>query len=285
MAIECEARAGQLTVRGLSLGGVQTCLHVPQMDLLFDVGYAPRSLAAVPRLFITHGHGDHCAGLVSLLSNRMLLGLKKPLQVFAPAAICSALTTAVEAFESIQNHPYRWSLTPVQAGDEIDVGKGRTVSVYRSVHVIPCLGYTVWETVRKLKAEFKLLPGPEIARRKHAGDDLFDVVRRPLVSFPGDTTIKVLDQQPHLYESRLLILEATYLDQRRTAAQCRKHGHVHLDEVIERAAHFNNDHVVFTHFSQSYRPLEVSELLAQRIPENFKPQWHALLPETATWPG
>ena len=64
MAIPVEVQAGQVTVRGLSLGGVETCLQVPQFDLLFDVGHCPRSFAGTGRLFITHGHADHAGGLV-----------------------------------------------------------------------------------------------------------------------------------------------------------------------------------------------------------------------------
>ncbi len=276
MAVPCEVTAGQLTVRGLSIGGVETCLQIPQLDVVFDVGHCPRSFVTTKRLFITHAHGDHAGGLVGMLSHRLLYRLDTPLEVYAPAPICDAIRVAVAAWEGVQGHPFKWNLHPVEPGDEIPLSGGRYVRVFRSVHVIHCVDYAVWERVRKLKPEFVGLPGPEIAARKHAGEDLFDTRERPLCAFCGDTTAKVLDQQPWLLKTRVLILEATYLDDRRTVQQCKEHGHVHLDELIE--------HLVLTHFSQSYKPAEVREIVERRF-TGTRPQVHCLLPETTTWPG
>jgi ribonuclease Z len=285
MAVACDLQVGQLSVRGLSLGGIQTCIQVPQFDLLFDIGFLPRSFASTRRLFITHGHGDHTSGLLALLASRQLYRLPFPLEVFAPAHLVPLLQTAVTAFEQMQGNAYRWSITPMTEDSEVHIGGGRIVRPFRAFHVIPCLGYTVWERVRKLKAEFKHLDGAEIGRRKRLGDDLFDEVERPLVSFCGDTTIKVLDKHPHLYQSRVLLLESTYIDQTRTAEQCLKHGHIHLDQIIERAEHFANDHLVLTHFSQNYKPADCHSIVSERLGHLIKPQLHAFAPETGTWPG
>ena len=265
---------------------MQTCLQVPQLGLLFDVGVSLRSFAGTGRVFITHGHADHCGALISMLSIRMLMGRTEPLQVYAPAPICDALRTAVDAFSSIQGHPYRYEVHPVEPGSEIDIGHKRVVRVYRSVHVIYALGYSVFETVHKLRPRFYGLPGEEIGRRKRAGEDLFDIVERSIVSFPGDTTIKTLAQNPHLYSSRVLILEATYLDARRSVEQCHNHGHVHLDEILAQADRFENEHLVLTHFSQSYKPAEVTRIVAARTANaGFRPTVQALVPASGDWPG
>jgi ribonuclease Z len=269
----------------MSLGGVETYLQVPQLSLMFDVGYCPRSLAATPRLLITHAHGDHSGGLIGMLSLRLLHGMKEPLEVYAPAPMCEGLRTAVDAYGALQGTPYRWTLKPVTPGMEFSLNRQYSVRTFESVHVTHTIGYSVWETVRKLKAEFVDLPGQEIARRKKEGEDLFNHIERPVLSFPGDTTVETLDQQPHLYESRILLLEATYLDDRRSPEQCRQHGHVHLDEVLERAERFQNQHLVLTHFSQSYQPDEIREILTRRCQGRFVPEVQPLLPNTPGWPG
>ena len=284
MALPCEVLAGQYTVRGISLGGVQTCLHVPQFDLLFDVGACPRSLAATSRLFLTHGHADHCGGLIQLLSLRLLIGVKKPLQIYAPEYMVQPLRQAIAAYEAMQRYPYRYQLTTVAAGDEIPLAGNQVMIPFTSDHVMETLGYTVWERVKKLKPEFLELPGPEIGRRKRAGDDLFDRVERPLLSFPGDTRIGVVEQNPHLLQTHVLILEATYIDDRKTPEQCDKHGHVHLDQILERATAFQNQHLVLTHFSQSYRPREIEAIVAERT-VSLTPEVHVLVPKANTWPG
>lgn len=285
MAVPCEVQTGQLSIRGLSLGGVETCLQVPQLDLMFDCGHCPRSLSGTSRLLLTHGHADHCGGLIGYLSNRTLTGPHKPLEIWAPEPIVEGLRRAIMAYESIQTFPYSWTLTAVSPGDEIPLRRGLVARVFRSVHVVHTVGYTVWETVKKLKSEFRELPGPEIARRKHAGEPLFNDVTRPVLSFPGDTCFKVVDQQPHLLESKVLLLETTYIDPRRSVEQCHRHGHVHLDEVIARAADFKNEHLVFTHFSQSYRPRECHEIVAERTQGLFAPEIHVFAPTEGSWPG
>ena len=285
MAIPVEVQTGQLTVRGLSLGGVETVLQIPQLDLLFDVGHCPRSFAGTSRLFLTHGHADHAGGLVNMLSLRLLLGMRAPLKVFAPAPITGPLRRAVEAYAEIQGLPFLWELTALGPDDEVSIAGRNLVRPFVSQHVIPTLGYTVWENVDKLLPQFRHLAGPEIGRRKRAGDDLFERVARPIVSFCGDTRIETLDMNPHLYRSRVLILEATYVDERRTPAQCTEHGHVHLDQILERAALFENEHLVLTHFSQSYRPMEVHEIVRRRTAGRLRPEVHVFAPEGGSWPG
>jgi len=285
VAVTCEVQVGQYTVRGISLGGVQTCFQIPQFNLLFDIGHCPRSFAGTERLFITHGHADHAGGLISILSIRLLLGLKDPLKVFAPDYMVEGLKNAVKAYESFQSAPYLWDIQSMAPGMEIPINQRVFIRAFKSEHVIETLGYTAWERVSKLKSEFKDLPGPEIGIRKHRGDDLFDVIERPLLSFPGDTSIATLEQNPHLFESRVLLLESTYIDDRKSADMCTQHGHIHLDQVLKLAKKFQNEHLVFTHFSQSYRPAEVHAIIKERCADLFAPQIHPFAPKKGTWPG
>ena len=44
--------AGKLTLRGVSLGGVYTSIHVPELDVLLDVGVPLRQAAAVGTLLL-----------------------------------------------------------------------------------------------------------------------------------------------------------------------------------------------------------------------------------------
>lgn len=51
------------------------------------------------------------------------------------------------------------------------------------------------------------------------------------VAFTSDTQIEVLDQNPHLQQARVLILECTFVDDKISIAMARERGHIHLDEV------------------------------------------------------
>ena len=71
-------RAGSCTVSGVSVGGVYTSLHVPEFDVIFDIGIAPRSFVGASKLLISHGHADHVGSLGSLIGLRGLARLPAP---------------------------------------------------------------------------------------------------------------------------------------------------------------------------------------------------------------
>ncbi len=285
MTVPCELQVGQLSVRGLSLAGVETCLQVPQLDLCFDVGHCPRSFLHVRHLFISHAHADHAAGFVGLLALRLLHSVQEPLEVYGPAVLLDALRVAATAYERAQGHPYHWRAHPLSPGDEVALDSRRVVKAFAVTHVIETFGFTVYEDFAKLKAIYKDLPGPEIARLKRQGVAITDTVRRPMLSFSGDTTIEALEREPDLLASRVLLLESTYLDARKTVGQCREHGHVHLDEILERADGFQNEHLVLTHFSQCYSPPEVRRIVAERAEGRLRPALHVFAPPGEHWPG
>ena len=60
-------RAGALTVRGISVGGVYTSLQVPELGVVFDAGAPLRTFGATDTLLLSHGHADHVGSLAALL--------------------------------------------------------------------------------------------------------------------------------------------------------------------------------------------------------------------------
>jgi ribonuclease Z len=80
----------------------------------------------------------------------------------------------------------------------------------------------------------------------------------------------------------VLILEATFLDDLVSVRRARETGHVHLDELIERADLLQNEAIVLTHFSMRYSPAEVREILARRLPASLRDRVIPLLPAEPT---
>jgi ribonuclease Z len=76
-------------------------------------------------------------------------------------------------------------------------------------------------------------------------------------------------------------MEVTFLDQRVPVDKARENGHIHLDEVIQRADLFENEAILFTHLSARYRYEEALEILAQRLPDGLKERVHLL--ERPAW--
>jgi ribonuclease Z len=80
-------------------------------------------------------------------------------------------------------------------------------------------------------------------------------------------------------------MECTFLDERKSVEAARAGCHIHLDEVIARADRFASDHVVMMHFSQIYRPDEISGILDARLPPALLKTVIPFIPDGAHWPG
>lgn len=110
-------------------------------------------------------------------------------------------------------------------------------------------------------------------------------MERSELAYATDTLVSVLDHAPALYRARVLILEATFLDGRKPMEAVHAGCHIHLDEWIERAERFENEHIVLMHVSQMYRPDEVDAILDARVPPALRPRIRPLVPAGAQWPG
>jgi len=277
-------QAGPYTVRGVSVGGVYTSIHVPQLDLMFDVGVPLRSAAAVGTLLLSHGHADHIGALGALLGIRGLQAVKQPLRVVMPAEIVDQVGAALAALSALQRWPLAIEAVGLEAGDELALRRDLVVRAVRTFHPVPSLAYQVVRRVQKLKPELAGLPGRDIAARRAAGEVVSDTVDQIELSYATDTLIQALDHAPELTAGRVLILESTFLDGRKPIDAARAGCHIHLDEIIARAPSFEVAHLVLMHVSQLYRPDEVVPLLHARLPPELRARTQALLPDGG-WPG
>ncbi len=273
-------KAGEYTIHGVSIGGVYTCIAVPELRVLLDIGLPRRSLPANFQLFLSHGHVDHSGGLAGHLGIRSLMNAGKPLRVFMPVEIADQVRAVLDAVTALQRFPLPVDIVAMEPGQVEKLRGDLWVRAFRTLHRVPSLGYQFFRRTKKLRPEFLDLPGDEIARRRRAGDDLFDRIERLELAYATDTLSEVLDREPGLLDSRILILECTFLDQRKSLQGAQAGGHIHLDELLERASSFANEHLVLMHFSQIYRPREVIELVRRRCGNRFRPRVVALVPDS-----
>jgi len=276
--------AGPYTIRGLSVAGIHTSLFVRELGVLFDVGIAARSCAAAENVFISHGHADHCGALVSLLGMRGLMRLPPP-RLFLPAEIADSIREALELFSRAQRYEFTIVAEALQPGDERELRPDLSVRAFRTHHTGPSLGYQFFSRVPKLKPEYLDLPGKEIARRRQQGDALFDHDERLELAYATDTLLHVLDTTPSLLRTRVLILECSFLDERKAVSASRSGGHIHLDELLEKASAFQNEALVLMHFSQMYSPADVHAILKRRCPPELWERIIVMAPSTGPWPG
>ncbi len=277
--------AGPLTVRGISVGGVYTSLAVPELRLILDAGSSPRSACAINTILLSHGHADHVGALPAMLGIRALSGKTKPPRVLMPAEIVDDLLTALAALSRLQRFPLAIEPVGMNPGDEVQLRPDLRVRAVRTFHPVPSLAYLVTRRVSKLRPEYAHLPGPEIGARRRAGEDILEVEDRVELGYATDTLINALDKAPELYAARTLIMECTFLDDRKSLEAARAGCHVHLDEIIERADRFTCEHLVLMHFSQTYRPDEVAGILEARLPPRLFKRVVPFVPNKSYWPG
>ena len=276
--------AGPYTIRGVSVAGIYTSLFVRELGVLFDVGLAARSCAGADHIFLSHGHADHIGALVTLLGIRGLLRMAPPV-VFLPAEIADSTREALSLFSRGQRYEFSINAQPMSPGDEFMLRPDLSVRAFRTHHVGPSLGYQFFSRVQKLKPSHLGLPGKEIADRRKRGEDIFDQEERLELAYATDTLLRVVETTPSLLKTRILIMECSFLDERKDIKSSRSGGHVHLDELLEKADAFENEVIVLMHFSQMYAPAEVHQILKRRCPPALWERIVVFAPTAGAWPG
>ncbi|MDF1798377.1 MAG: MBL fold metallo-hydrolase [Planctomycetota bacterium] len=261
-------RLAGIEVRGHSVGGLETFIRLPELGLCFDIGRAPESSLSTELVLFTHSHIDHLGGVSSHAASRALRGMGPPTYV-VPPPIAPGLQDLLEVWRGLDGANLPCKIVPLGPGDELTIKGRRVVRPFPAHHFGAAQGYVVWDAREKLLPELAGLSGDEIKARREAGEPVTARIETPLVAFTGDSRIDVLDVEPVLYQAKLLILEVTFLDDRVTVESAREKGHVHLDEVIERADRFQNEAILMTHFSARYNRRQVREILAERLPASL----------------
>lgn len=276
-------RVGPYTVRGVSVGGVYTTLHVPELGVLLDAGLPLRAFCGVDRVFLSHGHLDHAGGLLGILGVRGMMTKTAPLALYLPAEIVDDVRAMLEAASRMQRFALEVELVPMRPGDALPVANNLWVRAFRTHHPVASLGFQFFRRVQKLLPAYRDLAGPEIARRKQAGEVLLAPHDHLELCYATDTLVRVLDTNPSMLESRVLVLECTFYDERKSLADSRAGCHIHLDELVERVDSFRNEHIVLMHTSQIYTPAEAREILLRRCPPHFTDRVQQLLPARGQW--
>jgi ribonuclease Z len=262
-------------IEGLSIGGIETCIDLPDLKLAFDVGRAQDEAIARDTILFTHGHMDHMGGIAYHAAMRELKNMRAPTYV-VPHEYAAGVRELFDAWSRI-DYRRAHELIALGPGEEWSPRPGWLARPFRAVHVAPCQGYGLWRRKEKLLPHLRGLPSDEVGRRRLAGERVTAVIDTPEIAFCGDTTIDVVEREEVVRTARVLILEVTFLDDRVSVELAREKGHVHLDEVVERAGLFQNEALVLTHFSSRYTAAEIGALLDAKLPRGLRERVTPLL--------
>jgi ribonuclease Z len=256
--------------------------------LLFDPGegtqrqfiFAEIAPPTVTRIFISHFHGDHCLGFVSMIMRLNLDKINHPIHCYYPASgkkyfdrlrYCCIYRENLELIE----HPVR------APGLVHDDGKFR-IEAHFLEHGTENVGWRITEpdTVKFNKEALKQLhiDGPSVRLLQKEGricaDGRWVLLEEVSHVRPGDTFAYVVDTRPCLgalqtaQGAKLLLCESTYLDAEKHLAA--EYHHMTALQAAELAHKAEAKMLVLTHFSARYPDLGAFEKEARTLfPNTF----------------
>lgn len=258
-----------LNIEAVGIGGIESCYMLPQYQVAFDAGRCPYELVDMKQIFLTHGHLDHSAGLPYYFSQRSLKKLP-PGEAFVPEPLAEQLRSILKIWHDIEGFEYEIRIHGVAPGEKIYIRKDLYIQPLEAYHRVPAQGYVMVRLTTKLKKQYLGLPGEKIKELKENKEDIFEVIEKPVFAYSGDTSIEFLENNELARKAELLILECTYIDEKRPVSRAREWGHIHLDEIVNKKELFENEKIILTHFSKRYRAHEVRDMFKEKLPVELK---------------
>jgi ribonuclease Z len=256
-------------LEALSVGGLETAIALPELKLAFDIGRCPLEAVLRETVLFTHGHMDHMGGVAYHAATRTLRHMRAPTYVIPPA-YAADFEALFEVWKRLDRSTVEHRMVTIGPGEEHALPGGLLVRPFRTYHTAPSQGYALVARREKLRAELAHLSGPEIARRRKAGEAVTQTVETVEVAYCGDTMVEVLEREPLARAARLLILETTFVDDRVSVAESRGKGHIHLYELAERAELLANEAILLHHFSARFRAEEIVAALERVLPAELR---------------
>ncbi len=270
-------RLGEMSIEGHSVAGEETWFRIHPPGLALDVGRGAPSQAGSRDLFISHGHLDHALGVPYVLSQRRLHHLAPEAasdsaspalatRVFCPRPIVAGLEALVGACEGLEGVEYPREIVGLNPGDRVEVGRGLTIETFATDHVVPSLGFHLLRRRRKLRVEYRERSGEELAKLRAERVEIDRECEEVWLSYCGDTGPDVWRLAPRLAQSRLLMIECTFLGE-----EVRQHGsvykHLHFDDLVEHEGELTgHEAIVLHHLSRRHTLGALRRELETRLP-------------------
>lgn len=238
----------QYSLIGYSVGGEETVVQVPEMNVCFDPGRCPQFALTSDMMLVSHAHMDHVAGLGYYLSQRHFQGMK-PGTVFLPRQLEKPVDDLLRAWQQVERQQTPYTLVPMSPGQDYEVRRDFVIRPVATHHGSPSLGYVLINVREKLRPEYLSLTGEQLAELRKQGVDIQYKLEVPLIAYLGDTSYGEVFDNPDVMKAQVLLCECTFFDPtHRAKAKAGKHLHVEeFAKVIEKS---QNEAIVVLHVSR-----------------------------------
>lgn len=218
-------------------------------------------------VFISHIHGDHCFGLIGMISTFGLLGRTAPLHIYAPEALEPMLNAQIRLFCRDLGYDVVFHATPTTEHRVIYDDRSLTVETLPLCHRVPCCGFLFREKpglphIRRDMIDFYRIPLSQINNIKAGadwrGDDGEVVPHARLVTPPSPvSSYAYCSDTRYRPELAALIDGATLLYHEATYAQdmlanAEKYCHSTAREAAMTARDGHVGRLLIGHYSARY---------------------------------
>lgn len=237
--------------------------------------------AFINTIFISHLHGDHCFGLIGMISTFGLLGRTAPLHIYADAMLRKLMQPQLDFF--CKELKYQVVFHDIDATKHEKIYEDGLITVHTlpQKHRIPCCGFLFKEKPKKRHIRRDMIDAyniPEYCRNAiKNGEDYTtpegDIIPNARLTTDADPsrsyaycsdTLPCPDNIPYIAGTDLLYHEATFA--KSEAARATATFHSTAEQAATIANNANVKKLVIGHFSSRY---ENEETLLAEAKETF----------------
>ena len=258
-------------VQGTSVAGEATSVHVPELDVCFDMGCCPRPALAAKFVAVSHGHMDHIGGLAYYCSQRRFQGMGDG-SIICSTEIAPDIRRMMDGFVSLERQTTPYNLIELKPEEEFEIKNNIVIRSFDVEHTCPASGYVIVEKRSKLREEFVDMPQEKLRELKDKGTEITRILDIPLVAYLGDTFPGPPLVREDVRKAQIIICECTFVEpDHKDRAKIGKH--LHLDDIAEWLPVLECEKLVLIHLSRrTYLPQARKRLrelvkpeLAQRV--------------------
>lgn len=236
-----------------------TWIYYKPDRLLFDCGEGisaklGNKIYGIEKIFISHSHIDHIAGLWGLINtrNNAMGSREKDLAIYYPENSKQIETYLDFILKSNRHLRYNLNIEPLSLFDTIDLKNGRYIEPFKTLHspAEKSYGYRIIERRNKLKEKYQSLSQKDIIGivKKHGREELNDYYDANILTVSGDS----LPISPEIVDSaETLIHECTFIIEEDRKIR----NHTSLNELKELIRKSNPKRVIIYHVSSRYNSL------------------------------
>ena len=262
-------------VQGISVAGEQTVVHIPELDICFDIGKAPRSVLSANYVVLSHGHMDHAAGIAYYFSQRQFQGMGVGTLVCHPA-LEQPIRDVMNAWVKLEGQRTPHNVVPLEHNGELEIKNHIYLRGFETVHTVASMGFVVVERRSKLKPEFIDLPQEKLLEIKNRGEQITQTIEIPLICYTGDTYGGEHFDRDDVLNAQILITECTFLEkEHRERASVGKH--LHIDDILQLLERSKAKALVLTHLSRRTHMGLARRRVAEVVPPQHRDRVYLLM--------